>query len=156
MQVIEESEQAGKYDVIDFHAGHLIDFHDGNFSGIQSLHNGTVLLWCSTVFANAYVLKVPEVKNLVLQGFRLGNAIFAVNVYEPKACPPSLFAKVSGLEGDYWQEKLAENFAKFLKTNGFLLEIVTSTGCDLLLLSTALPQAIEKEIVKQKSNPTRL
>ena len=37
-----------------------------------------------------------------------------------------------------------ERFGQFTKTNvGFLLEITTSTGCELLLLSTARPDSVE-------------
>jgi len=102
------------------------------------------------------VLKVPKVISLTLKGFSGGNTILDIHVYKPQICPLSLFARVLHLEGDYWEKIRMDRFEQFSKAaTGFLLQLTTSDGCDLLLLTTALPEAIEKEVMitEPKINP---
>jgi hypothetical protein len=118
-------------------------FHDGWFPGIDCRRRAHVLIWCATESKEHYVLKVPGAVHLHLSRFTGGNIISEITVYEARACPLALFAKVSSLEGAYWQKLLMERFNEFVKTQGFLFELATSDGCELSALSDASPREIE-------------
>ena len=136
MNIINHRKQIEKYQ--------FDEFHDGCFNGIHCLPSRTVWIWCVKNTEEAVFFIVPSVTNLTLIGFTGGDTILDITLYEPQICPLLLFAKVNKLEGEYWQKTLMERFGQFTKTNvGFLLEITTSTGCELLLLSTARPDSVE-------------
>jgi hypothetical protein len=130
----------------------ITGFHDGHLSGVRGTRDGAVLIWCANVTGDAYVLRVPDVCFLKVWGFTGGNIICDINIYDSTACPLPLFARVSSLEGDYWRKLLPDRLNEFVTAGGFLLEITTSDGCELLALSNASPPGIA---IRSEHSPNR-
>jgi hypothetical protein len=101
---------------------------------------------CQALCGEHYVLKVPHSGCLHLSGFTGGNAIFGITIYEARACPFELFAVFAELAirgVPCGPELLRKQFNEFAKTQGFLFQVCTSDGCDLLTLCKRSPRGIE-------------
>ena len=89
-----------------------------------------------------YVITVPGAGYLLLSGVTGSNIRLDINIYEGRACPIVLFAKVSRLIGEHWQRLLKERYEACVKKAGFLLE-VAADGCELLVLSEGCSRGID-------------
>src|SRR5437016_12082766 len=83
------------------------DFHDGSVRGIMTPTNRKLILTCTDgVEGDSYELLIPNVMDLAVEDFKLGNIIFNISVFARDNCPANVIERLRGSQDFGDKEKL--------------------------------------------------
>ena len=110
------------------------NFHDGNITGIVIDTERTLLLNCTTISGNKYVLRLHKLERLRADEFLEGNIIFGLYIYTHDF-PLALVATAYGAASDDTPAWLVERVSAMQRDKWLLLAIESSLGCRLVAVA---------------------
>jgi hypothetical protein len=127
----------------------VVGFHDGYITGVRAIERRFVLFWLVTLQGKKYELVLPGVSMLLVSGFQGSNIINSILLYESRACPRRLVAKLWGLDSPQWETVLDRKYDEFRTGRFAMLELGTSDGCLVLADTDGGPEALQIRVGNQ-------
>jgi hypothetical protein len=109
-------------------------FHDGYLDGVRLQKDKSVELYCRTVSGKEYELAARDLVQLRVIDFTEGNIIFDLLLCEARKARRSLIAKVFRFDEARQASAVDRALERANQSSWRLLEVQTSTECEVLLL----------------------
>lgn len=110
------------------------DFHDGALTGVRVIEKSVLELYCSTLEGDAYKVSFSGLEALKVDGFREGNIIFEIELFNSNF-PIELIRRAFSLSAEDNPPWLEQKIKQMTDDGWTLLELSSSYGCEIAAIA---------------------